>query len=181
MVANTRFKKRWGRTWTHKQQGRTCQIDYVCVDAALRGSIVDAGASKHFNMGSDHGAVRMRLRLGKMKPRRWKKKRSVVGWTPEDTNRYKDELTRKVEDFIMLTKLSGAAEALQMRCQELEQIVAGTAHECRKLEQLVQANRSQVDAETTNLIQRRRQLDPQEDGYTHKRQQLSKQIQNSIG
>ena len=40
VIANTLFKKRWGRRWSHTQKGRKRVIDYICVDRRLRKHLV---------------------------------------------------------------------------------------------------------------------------------------------
>ena len=61
VLANTLFKKRWGRLWTHLQHNRARIIDYMGVDIKHRNLIQDAGASKHVDLGSDHRAVKLVL------------------------------------------------------------------------------------------------------------------------
>ena len=42
MLTNTFFKKRWGLLWTHSQNGRKRQIDYIAIDSKYRSLVKDA-------------------------------------------------------------------------------------------------------------------------------------------
>eukprot|EP00973_Karenia_brevis_P004321 592682-Karenia_brevis.AAC.1 len=57
ILANTLFKKRWGRRWTHTVNGRQRMIDYFLVESRHASEIIDAGVCKSLNMGSDHRAI----------------------------------------------------------------------------------------------------------------------------
>ena len=95
-VANTFFEKPWGRTWTHKYKGRERTIDYFCVTKGRRKLIQDVQIWRRLNLGSDHRAVRLDIRLpGRARARQAKgprTKRGGKGWKPESSKDYKDKL-----------------------------------------------------------------------------------------
>ena len=63
IIANSYFRKRWAKQWTHLQAGRERIIDYVCLDARLKRFLVDGEACESPDLGSDHRAYRAVFRF----------------------------------------------------------------------------------------------------------------------
>ena len=63
VVANTLFRKRFEHFWTHEQHERKRVIDYVCVDDKIKRWIWNAEARDIPDLGSDHRAVWITLRI----------------------------------------------------------------------------------------------------------------------
>ena len=63
VLANTCFEAWWENTWTHVQNGRPRQIDYICIDQKCRSSLVSAGTCLDVGMGADHRAVQATIGL----------------------------------------------------------------------------------------------------------------------
>ena len=101
VIANTIFKKRAGKIWSHKvtQTGRKRLIDYICIDRSLRREILDGHATNELDLGSDHRAIHVKLRCKMPKRRRpWKPpKGNNVGWKPVDKKQYHQLLDEAVK------------------------------------------------------------------------------------
>eukprot|EP00973_Karenia_brevis_P071023 9867874-Karenia_brevis.AAC.1 len=63
LIANSWFKKRWGRRWTHKQNGRQRVIGYFCTDRDRRHQLLDSEVCRELDMNSDHRAIYLKLKL----------------------------------------------------------------------------------------------------------------------
>ena len=81
ILCNTKFKKRWGKLWTHRQRDRQRQIDFICIDAKFWKLVRDSESCKHVDLGSDHRAVNVTLDISclSIKKRRYRQKASNVG------------------------------------------------------------------------------------------------------
>ena len=64
VITNTMFQKRWGRVWTHMQNGRKRQIDYFLVEKKRFRAVKDSEATKFLHLGSDHRGVRTVMDIG---------------------------------------------------------------------------------------------------------------------
>jgi len=176
-LVNTCFRKRWGKRWTHITHGRKRQIDYVLVDRHLRTHVLDAEVCSRLDLGSDHRAVKVILKINcKMKSYKYKAEHvPVVGWVPKNIEQYEKDLDLKLHDLRAAVLLENRSESLENKLSELESAVAQTAKLHQKIERVVK--RSVVTTETKELIDKRRMnsgLSPSE------RADISKKIQRQL-
>ena len=184
VVANTVFRKRWGKVWTHIQKSRKRQIDYRLVERKRRRHVIDASATKLVSLGSDHRGVRMVFDIG---PKSMKKRRpysartggSNIGWRPKCIDSYRQALDECLHTARVLDDLYWRSKSIDERLAELEASVVKTAALCRKIEVVISVSREKDTDEVKMLIKERRDL---EDGENMKlkRADISKKIQRAI-
>ena len=89
LLANTVFKKRWDKIWTHAStSGRQRQIDYILVERSKRSDVRNAEATVDISAGSDHKAVHMTMMIRRSRKRKWRKPGRVTtsfkDWKADD-------------------------------------------------------------------------------------------------
>ena len=95
-MANTIFRKRWGKRWTHTQQHHKRQIDYILLEKKDQSLIKDAEACNLLDLNSDHRAVRVILDLTHF---RLNPPPSAKGWAASDSQAYQQQLDAKLSDL----------------------------------------------------------------------------------
>ena len=102
----------------------------------------------------------MHTKLKVSKPKRkkcWQPPRqSILGWQPEDSERYKAELDMKLAPLVLESRLLAKEACLSKELADLEQHVRETAMKCHKLQN--NAEETFIGDLTRDLIQRRRHL-----------------------
>ena len=115
LLANTFFKKRWGQRWTHTQNGRQRQIDYILVDSKYRRLVREGNREKALNLGLDHRAIKVVLDLQGFKTtpkRRRAAAPKLQGWAPSDEAEYHQGLGARVMDIQRGVEVEQEAERL---------------------------------------------------------------------
>ena len=64
VIAKCLFEKPWAKKWTHRRKERERVIDYFCVGKKMRGAVLNVEVWPEINLGSDHRAVKMSMRIG---------------------------------------------------------------------------------------------------------------------
>ena len=86
LISSTWFRKRWAKLWTHTQDDRERTIDYICLDRRARKWMIDPSVHEQLDLGSDHRAVIMVLRIplrhqpSHEKKRKRQRSKKPVGW-----------------------------------------------------------------------------------------------------
>eukprot|EP00973_Karenia_brevis_P037928 5230793-Karenia_brevis.AAC.1 len=96
---------------------------------------MDAGVCKALNMGSDHRAISMSLRLTAKKKGRWRRgkdftKSVKVGWRPPDIDSYKNALDQSLADSRTQGRFDDLITNVNKQLQMLESLVKETAALC---------------------------------------------------
>jgi len=188
-ATNTHFKKRWGKIWTHSQHGRQRQIDYIFAEKRNKHNVLDAGAYKVINMGSDHRAVFADISPKRpVRKNKWRggksKRTSSRNWQCQDIGKYKEELDGKAADILRSEQLTDKAVRADALLKILQDTLAKTAAHCRELDKhnLAQSEEPR-DPQIEQLIRQRRNLletnGPERTAISKKIQKLfRKQLRN---
>ena len=130
---NTMFEKPWEKTWTHTSAaGRQRVIDYFCVEKAKRGAVHDLEVWDMVNLGSDHRAIRMTMRVGSSSATggrggvrsdagEKKKTKTTRGWRPREEKEYLAKLGEKLPEDEQVTGM-----LLQDGAEKLLRNIEGT-------------------------------------------------------
>eukprot|EP00973_Karenia_brevis_P060904 8470747-Karenia_brevis.AAC.1 len=164
-IVNTKFKKRWGRLWTHAQNGRQRILDYFCVENNRMHEVVDAGVCKALNMGSDHRALFMKMKIGK-------------GWQPTSVDAYKQKLDDTIEHLKLEMGLSKLDESIDEQVKTLEKLIIETASLCKAADKSLR-KKFTLDADTKAMLEERRSLSTAVEDR-ERRAKLSKNIQSNL-
>ena len=164
IIANTMFQKRWGRLWTHVQNGRKRQIDYLLVEKKRFRAVKDSEATKFLHLGSDHRSVRTVMDVGSaaLKRRKRFKQRSDgnnIGWKPEAAKTYEKMLNQRLQDEIMMDRLCWVSRDVDDKLDILEKLVVGTASICKAVDEKLEPIPEKGDDTIQKLLQKRRGLD----------------------
>ena len=185
MLANTFFKKTWGKTWTHAQHGRERQIDYVGLDKTYFQNVVDSEACDCIDMGSDHRAVKVCMKIGRKRRRPHhggQVKNRARGWAPCDLEKYKKELDDRLHDITIANALDWKARTVDAKCEFLERTVNESALACRQLEQIQKLSKLDNPEAKSLILERQCLWECSLDGKTRqvRRAEISKKIQKTI-
>jgi hypothetical protein len=183
VIANTCFQKRWGKVWTHIQNGRKRVIDYCLVERKRFRHVRDAAATNLLHLGSDHRSVRMECDIGSsMKRRRHFSKKSRgnnIGWRPADIENYKVELDKQLQDLVNSDRLQWISKSIDERLVELEASIVRTAELNVNIERRIEASKTEEVNLVQQLIQDRQKLGEGQ-AARQERLRISKMIQKCI-
>ena len=181
-LTNTWFKKKWSKTWTHaSSSGRQRQIDYILVDRWQLQFVTDAEVIKTLDMGSDHKALRMAIRIPRrQRKRKWKQSGDAHGsfkhWQADDVTEYADKLEKHCQDTELFTALDSLTRTIEDKCALLRNNLVQVAAECRR-KPTSEDPRAPRDDQILKWIEDRRSMQHEQ---PEERRRLSKNIQRAI-
>ena len=162
-IANTFFRKRWGKVWTHSQNGRRRQIDYCMVEKKRWSSVEDARSGNFVDMGSDHRGVKVILDMGPAAMKKRKRFKALptggpFGWRPVDVDRYKKSLDACLNDLVLADRLDWVTKSIDEKLKALEGLVVKTARLCKASVQSANASKEELLDHLKNLLDQRRAM-----------------------